>query len=63
MAFPITKNRKALTSALERAGFIANSHTGSYLRYAADNRANAFAVIEENRSGRFFAVVKTLGFA
>lgn len=63
MTYPITKNRKALTNALERAGFIANSRTGSFLRHNDDGRAIAFAVIEENRSGRFFAVVKPLGFA
>lgn len=63
MAYPITKNRKALTNALERDGFVANSHTGSYLRYNDAGRATAFAVIEEDRSGRSFAVVRLLGYA
>lgn len=63
MAYPITKNRKALTNALERDGFVARSETMSYIRFGTDGRATAFAVIEESRSGRFFAVVKPLGFA
>lgn len=63
MAYPITKNRKALTNALERDGFIARSETMSYIRFGADGRATAFAVIEEDRSGRSFAVVRLLGYA
>lgn len=63
MNYPVTKNRKALTIALERAGFAANTYTGSYLRYNESGSATAFAVIEERRDGRFFAVVKPLGFA
>lgn len=63
MAYPMAKNRKTVTNALERDGFKARSETMSWLRFDEAGKAVAFAVIEETRAGKFFAVVKTLGFS
>lgn len=63
MGYPTAKNRKTVTNALERDGFVARSQTASFLRFNDNGKAVAFAVIEETRDGRYFAVVKSLGFA
>ena len=57
MAYPVSKNRKAVTNALERDGFIARSGHGAYLS------KTHIATIECDRSGYYFAVVKCLGFS
>ena len=63
MAYPTAKNRKAVTNALERDGFVVRSQTASYIRFDGNGKAAAFAVIEQTREGKYFAVVKSLGFA
>lgn len=63
MAYPVAKNRKTVINALERDGFVARSQTASFIRFNDSGKAVAFAVIEQTRDGRYFAVVKSLGFA
>ena len=63
MAHPTAKNRTTVTNSLLRDVFVCRSESGSFLKFGESGKAIAFAVIEQLRDGRYFAVVKSLGWA
>ncbi len=63
MAYPIAKNRKVVQNALERDGFVARSQSACYMLFNEAGKAVKSAVIEERRDGRYFAVVRNIGWS
>ena len=63
MAYPISKNRKAVTNALERDGFVPRSQSACYILFNEGGNAVKSATIEERRDGRHFAVVRNIGWS